>query len=132
MGLRPVLLTGDNQRAADAVAARVGIGEVIAGVLPAGKADAIRRLQQAGRVVAMADLTLVRGDLLATRRAPPSRRTLRAIKGNLFRAFRLKPAGYLKPLIAAVRGHLPSAQMTSSRFHIIKTLSEAVGDVARG
>jgi Cu+-exporting ATPase len=95
MGLHPVLLTGDNDRAARAVAAAVGIGEVISGVLPAGKAEAIRRLQDKGRVVAMAgdgvndaaalaqadlglamgtgadaaieasDLTLIRGDLLA-------------------------------------------------------------------
>ena len=95
LGLSPVLLTGDNERAARSVAEAVGIGEVIAGVLPAGKVEAIRRLQQAGRVVAMAgdgvndaaalaqadlglamgtgtdaaieasDLTLVRGDLLA-------------------------------------------------------------------
>ncbi len=95
LGLSPVLLTGDNERAARSVAEAVGIGEVIAGVLPAGKVAAIRRLQQAGRVVAMAgdgvndaaalaqadlglamgtgtdaaieasDLTLVRGDLLA-------------------------------------------------------------------
>jgi len=49
MGLRPVLLTGDNERAARAVAAVVGIDEVIAGVRPAGKVDAIRRLQDAGR-----------------------------------------------------------------------------------
>jgi P-type Cu+ transporter len=54
MGLWPVLLTGDNERAARAVAAQVGIGEVIAGVLPAGKVNAIVRLQQDGRVVAMA------------------------------------------------------------------------------
>jgi P-type Cu+ transporter len=95
MGLRPVLLTGDNERAARTVANAVGIGEVIAGVLPAGKVDAVKRMQDAGRVVAMAgdgvndaaalaqadlglamgtgtdaaieasDLTLVRGDLLA-------------------------------------------------------------------
>jgi P-type Cu+ transporter len=95
LGLRPILLTGDNERAAREVAAAVGIGEVIAGVLPAGKVDVIKRLQDAGRVVAMAgdgvndaaalaqadlglamgtgtdaaisasDLTLVRGDLLA-------------------------------------------------------------------
>jgi Cu+-exporting ATPase len=95
LGLRPILLTGDNERAAREVAAAVGISEVIAGVLPAGKVDVIKRLQGAGRVVAMAgdgvndaaalaqadlglamgtgtdaaiqasDLTLVRGDLLA-------------------------------------------------------------------
>ena len=93
MGLRPVLLTGDNARAARAVADQAGIGEVIAGVLPAGKATAVKELQGSGRVVAMAgdgvndaaalaqadlglamgtgadaaieasDLTLVRGDL---------------------------------------------------------------------
>ena len=95
MGLRPVLLTGDNDRAARFVADAVRIGEVIAGVLPAGKAAAVKKLQDAGRVVAMAgdgvndaaalaqanlglamgtgtdaaieasDLTLVRGELLA-------------------------------------------------------------------
>ena len=54
MGLQPVLLTGDNERAARAAAAAVGIGEVIAGVLPAGKVDAIKQLQEGGRVVAMA------------------------------------------------------------------------------
>jgi Cu+-exporting ATPase len=95
LGLWPVLLTGDNERAARVVAAAVGIDEVIAGVLPAGKVDAVKRLQAAGRVVAMvgdgvndaaalaqadlglamgtgtdaaiqaSDLTLIRGDLLA-------------------------------------------------------------------
>jgi Cu+-exporting ATPase len=96
LGLRPVLLTGDNEAAAAAVAAEVGIDEVIAEVLPAEKVDVIRRLQADGRVVAMvgdgvndaaalaqadlglamgtgtdaaieaADLTLVRGDLRVT------------------------------------------------------------------
>ena len=95
LGLRPVLLTGDNERAAQAVAAQVGIEEVIAEVLPEGKVDVIRLLQGQGRVVAMvgdgvndaaalahadlglamgtgtdvaieaSDLTLVRGDLRA-------------------------------------------------------------------
>jgi len=93
LGLRPVLLTGDNEAAAKTVAAEVAIDEVIADVLPAEKLDVIRRLQSEGRVVAMvgdgvndaaalaqadlgiamgtgtdvaieaADLTLVRGDL---------------------------------------------------------------------
>jgi P-type Cu+ transporter len=93
LGLRPVLLTGDNAAVAHAVAARVGIDEVVAEVLPADKVDVVKRLQDAGRVVAMVgdgvndavalaqadlglsmgtgtdaaieagDLTLVRGDL---------------------------------------------------------------------
>jgi Cu+-exporting ATPase len=55
LGLRPVLLTGDNARAAVAVAAEVGIPttDVIAEVLPAGKVDAVASLQQQGGVVAM-------------------------------------------------------------------------------
>ncbi len=95
MGLSPVLLTGDSERAARFAADAVGIGEVIAGVLPAGKVEAVKKLQDAGRVVAMvgdgvndaaalaqadlglamgtgtdaaieaSDLTLIRGDLLA-------------------------------------------------------------------
>ncbi len=95
LGLRPVLLTGDNTRAAHAVAASVGIEEVIAEVLPAEKVEVIKRLQAEGRTVAMvgdgvndaaalaqadlglamgtgtdaaiaaSDLTLVRGDLRA-------------------------------------------------------------------
>jgi Cu+-exporting ATPase len=54
LGLRPVLLTGDNERAAKAVAAQVGIDEVVAEVLPEDKVDVVRRLQAAGGVVAMA------------------------------------------------------------------------------
>jgi len=95
LGLRPVLLTGDNDTAARAVAAEVGIDEVIAEVLPKDKVEVITRLQGEGRVVAMvgdgvndaaalaqadlglamgtgtdaaieaSDLTLVRGDLRA-------------------------------------------------------------------
>jgi Cu+-exporting ATPase len=95
LGLKPVLLTGDTRATARAVAAEVGIDEVIAEVLPADKVDAVRRLQAEGRVVAMvgdgvndaaalaaadlgiamgtgtdaaieaADLTLVRDDLTA-------------------------------------------------------------------
>jgi Cu+-exporting ATPase len=53
LGLRPVLLTGDNEQTARAVATEVGIDEVVAGVLPAGKVDVVRRLQDEGRVVAM-------------------------------------------------------------------------------
>ncbi|WP_326640164.1 heavy metal translocating P-type ATPase [Streptosporangium sp. NBC_01755] len=93
LGLRPVLLTGDNETVARSVAAEVGIEEVIAEVLPADKVDVVKRLQSEGRSVAMvgdgvndaaalaqadlglamgtgtdaaieaSDLTLVRGDL---------------------------------------------------------------------
>src|SRR5258705_4918169 len=53
LGLRPVLLTGDNGAAARAVADEVGIAEVIAEVLPQGKVDAVARLQREGRGAAM-------------------------------------------------------------------------------
>ncbi|MEJ7718463.1 MAG: copper-translocating P-type ATPase, partial [Thermoleophilaceae bacterium] len=53
LGLRPVLLTGDNEVTARAVAGEVGIEEVIAEVLPSEKAEVVKRLQGEGRVVAM-------------------------------------------------------------------------------
>jgi P-type Cu+ transporter len=51
--LRVVMLTGDNEHTARAIARQVGVDEVIAGVLPAGKVEAIKRLQREGRMVAM-------------------------------------------------------------------------------
>jgi len=53
LGLRPVLLTGDNEPTGRAVADEVGIDEVVADVLPAEKAAVVERLQQEGRIVAM-------------------------------------------------------------------------------
>jgi Cu+-exporting ATPase len=53
LGLTPVLLTGDNAVTARAVAAQVGISEVVADVLPTGKVDEVKRLQEQGKVVAM-------------------------------------------------------------------------------
>jgi len=53
-GLKVILLTGDREATARAIAAQAGIDDVIAGVLPQGKVDVIRRLQAEGRVVAMA------------------------------------------------------------------------------
>ena len=53
LGIRPILLTGDNRRTAQAVASALGIDEVRAEVLPADKADHVERLQREGRVAAM-------------------------------------------------------------------------------
>lgn len=53
-GVRIVMLTGDNETTAKAVAARLGIDEVVAGVLPDQKAETVKRLQAEGRFVAMA------------------------------------------------------------------------------
>lgn len=53
MGVRPVMVTGDNWRTAHAVAREIGIQDVMADVMPAGKADAVRSFQKDGSIVAM-------------------------------------------------------------------------------
>ena len=55
MGVRVVMLTGDNERTAKAVADKVGIDEVIAGVLPDGKLDAVTELKKSGGVIMVGD-----------------------------------------------------------------------------
>ena len=55
MGIRVVMLTGDNERTARAIGAQAGVDEVIAGVLPDGKESVIRKLKQKGKVAMVGD-----------------------------------------------------------------------------
>ena len=55
MGIRVVMLTGDNERTAKAIGARAGVDEVIAGVLPDGKESVVRELKQKGKVIMVGD-----------------------------------------------------------------------------
>ena len=55
MGIQTVMLTGDNERTARAISAQAGVDQVIAGVLPEGKADVIRRLKPLGKVAMVGD-----------------------------------------------------------------------------
>ena len=55
MGIRVVMLTGDNARTANAIGSQAGVDDVIAGVLPEGKAESIRRLKEAGKVTMVGD-----------------------------------------------------------------------------
>ena len=110
MGLEVYMITGDNLRTARAIAAQVGISQVLAEVLPENKAEEILKLKEAGKVVAMvgADITLMRGDLRAVSAAIRlSRKTIIKIKQNLFWAFiyniigiPFAALGFLNPIIA--------------------------------
>ncbi len=55
MGIRVVMLTGDNEKTAQAIGAKAGVDEVIAGVLPQGKEQAVRRLKEQGKVAMVGD-----------------------------------------------------------------------------
>ena len=55
MGIHTVMLTGDNERTANAIAGKVGVDEVIAGVLPEGKEEAVRRFKEKGKVAMVGD-----------------------------------------------------------------------------
>ena len=117
MGIRVVMLTGDNERTAKAVGAQAGVDEVIAGVLPDGKEAVIRKLREQGKVTMVGDgindsqalacadvsiamgkgtdiamdvamVTLMTSDLLLLPKAfNLSRQTVRLIHQNLFWAF---------------------------------------------
>ena len=130
MGIRVVMLTGDNQRTAQAIGAQAGVDQVIAGVLPEGKEAAIRRLMQRGKVAMVgdgindapaltradtgiaigagadvaidaADVVLMNSSLLDVPAAIRlSRATLRNIHENLFWAFFYNAIGI--PLAAGV------------------------------
>jgi P-type Cu+ transporter len=148
LGLTPILLTGDNARAARAVGDEVGITEVIAEVLPADKVRAVVRLQQQGHVVAMvgdgvndaaalaqadlglamgtdaaieaSDLTLVRGDLRAAGDAIRlSRATLATIKGNLFWAFAYNVAAIPLAALGLLNPLIAGAAMAFSSVFVV-------------
>lgn len=117
MGLKTVMLTGDNQKTADAIAKQVGVDEVIAGVLPDGKKDAVEKHKKDGMVIMVgdgindapalaaadvgmavgagtdiaidsADVVITGSSLMQAAGAVSlSRHTLRNIKENLFWAF---------------------------------------------
>jgi P-type Cu+ transporter len=139
LGLRCILLSGDNLATVRAVGDEIGVSDVIAGALPSQKVDAIRQLQRQGRTVAMvgdgindgpalavadiglavgsgtdvainaADLIVMRDELtIVVEAIALSRRTLKAIRGNLAWAFAynivaipLAAVGLLNPVIAA-------------------------------
>ena len=133
MGLEVVMLTGDNQRTADAIGAQVGVDRVVAGVLPDGKEAEVRRLAERGRVAMVgdgindapaltradvgiaigagadvaidaADLVLMKSDLLDVAAAIRlSRQVLKNIHENLFWAFFYNIIGI--PLAAGVYIH---------------------------
>ncbi len=130
MGIRVVMLTGDNEGTAQAIGGQAGVNEVIAGVLPDGKENVIRRLQEQGKVAMVgdgindapaltradmgiaigagtdvaidaADVVLMKSSLMDVPAAIRlSRSTLRNIRQNLFWAFFYNAIGI--PLAAGV------------------------------
>ena len=146
MGLKTVLLTGDNQQVADAVAREVGIDEVIAGVMPEDKVAHIRSLENVAMVgdgvndaaalasadlgIAMgsgtdaaieaADITVMRDDLLAVADALRlARKTLRTIKMNLFWAFAYNVAAIPLAAFGLLNPMLAGAAMALSSVFVV-------------
>ena len=149
LGLTPVLLTGDNERAARAVADRVGIDEVRANVRPEGKVAVVRELQSRGQVAMVGDgvndaaalaasdlgiamgsgtdaakeaagITLMRGDLvLAVDAIRLSRRTLRTIRTNLFWAFAYNVAAIPLAALGMLTPMIAGAAMAFSSVFVV-------------
>ena len=117
MGVQPVMLTGDNRRTANAVGVKLGLSAIVADVLPDGKEEVVRRLQESGRTImvgdgindapaltradvgiaigAGADIAMDAADVVLMKSSPRdvvaairlSRQVIRNIKENLFWAF---------------------------------------------
>ena len=144
MGIRVVMLTGDNRRTADAIGRQVGVDAVVAGVLPDGKEAVIRTLSQYGKVAMVgddtgiaigagtdvaidaADVVLMNSKLSDVPAAIRlSRATLRNIHENLFWAFIYNligiplAAGLLIPLGLTLNPMFGAAAMSLSSFCVV-------------
>jgi P-type Cu+ transporter len=158
LGLRTVLLTGDNEATGQAVGALAGVDEVIAGALPADKAAVVSAMRTSGHAVAMvgdgvndgpalaaatlgialgsgtdvaisaADLILLRDDLMAV---PESIRLARGtFRGYNAAAIPLAAAGFLNPLIAAAAMTLSSAFVVWNSLRLRSLAVSAPGAAA--
>lgn len=149
LGIKTVMLTGDREAVAQAIAKEVGIDEVVSDVLPAGKANEIKRLQKDGKVamvgdgindapalatadigIAMgtgtdvaieaADITIMQGDLMRVVQAVKmSRATVRNIKQNLFWALAYNSIGIPIAAIGLLAPWVAGAAMAFSSVSVV-------------